>query len=1069
MVEYSMGDLVCLHLQNVGELGDEPVPRAASRPGIADALALDSQAIAARVGLLSTLSELTEEELIEKRSLQIEENGTEEPVYSLTTVGEHHAEQRREELQDTELLVRTPNGEQQLPIPAIEKHLPGELSDPLVEALARAEEGVLVVEPEDSAAEEQAFINRESELETLQTNFERAVSGTPQTVFVSGEPGVGKTTLVRQLEPVVDRHDGHFLYGRCHDDVSDPYQPFLTAVADLPGTVQTRIESLLTDTDALETEDHEKLEAQRSATFYEVGSTLTAAARETPIVLFLDDTQWIDVSTALLFANLSRRVETGQLMFVSACRPESASGDWPLDDVLEELDDASYTWVDVDRFDRDNTAALVRATLGTLAVPDTFIDQLYERTDGNPLFVRESVQRMRETNAIDPEVGVYPTSKDELTICGEVEETIVSRFESLDEAAQTLLELGAIIGDTIPLAVLQAASDLDHTTFREYIRLLQETDVWQWEDAQGRLYFKSGVVRESLQANLDESRRRRFHERVADAYRVIDDIGYASAIAHHERQAGNPERALASFREAGDDAMTVFAHEVAIESYEQAAEIARELDDDDVLLDVVESMGDTYRVLDEYENAHRRYEFVRERTASPAIEKRMYRKQAALQLANGAYDSAAMFASAGLDINADAPLEDARFHATRGSINAKQGEPEQARLEYDKAQEVLQSIEDTAEESVAVRTQILNGIGNVHRAKGEITKATPYFEDAVALQEEQGDKVELANALLNYGSALSRSNEYEEAVQIQERARDLYEEIGDRHGITSALNNLGITYQYLDAHERALECYEEGLEIARVTDNKQALALLTVNLGYVSTALATYDDALEYASQARELGEEMGDPTTIVCTHEIESDVYFQRGEIQQALDVATEGLRIAREADARNRIAGTLSLIGEMYLAQNAYDAAIDAFQEGIDVSDSFGNTQKAAVNQGGLVRALTQAGRLDEAVEHVERLESLESMGENTVVPLAMYHRQIGEPDTARDHLERGFELVEQSTNPPFACEVSLEAARLEAEIGAVETAYDQARQAQSIAEENGLLRLETEAQSLLDSFAS
>lgn len=1055
MVEYGMDDIVCLHLQQVAGIDEEPVPYEASTPGIAEAVELGTETLADRVGLLSTLSELPQEGLLEQRTAEVEELGETRNVYALTAEGQSYARDRRETLREAELVVRTADSETRVPLATIEEYLEETVEDSIVTALANAQGDVLALEDDVSQQPpENWFVDRKTELSELQGRFQRALEGNPETVFVCGEPGVGKTTLVRRFEETIDEHDGSFLYGRCHSDVSEPYQPFITAATDLPDEDSQQLREILTETPAVETTDREKLEAQRQSQFYDVGTLLADRATDRPLCLFVDDLQWVDRSSALLLASLARRVERGQLLLIGACRPETATGDWPLAQALDELADDQYAWLDVDPLDKEWTGRLARGTVGTLDVPDSFVDALHARTDGNPLFVTESVRHMLENRDIDPESGVYPDSPDALSVPEEVERTVSSRLELLDDETRSLLELGSVIGDTIPRAILEHASALDGPELLDHAGIIAGSGIWRYEETQETVYFESGVVRETVQEGIDDDRWHALHERVADAYRALDQDEHAATIAYHYREAGNPEPALEYYERAGEQATDIFAHEVAIDAYERVVELARELGRRDTVLSVLESLGDIYEVLDKYDEAIRYYEFVLERADTAERSQRMYRKRALVYDDKGEFDTYFECIDEGLAL-ADEPdasqVETARLHSANGHGLSIQGEPDDALACHEEALELVEDIDDSDVDETEERARILNGMGNVYRSKGEIERALDVFEELVDIRRDRDDRQKLATVLSNYGATLDRANEYEQTVEVLEEARELFEEIGDRGGVMTVLNNLGITYQYLDENDRAVDCFEEGLEIAEATENKRALGLLYVNLGYAYANRGAFETAVEYATDARELGEEMGHITTEVCTYEILAQTFLYQGEFETALEAVTDGLELAREAEARNRIAGSLSILGDIHRVRGDYEAAVDAYEEGIDHSLEFGNTQKAIVNRSGLVRTLVETGKLERAGEHVDPITDVNGMAENTAVALAAFYRKRGAYERAHDCVDTGFEQLEAATKPLTECELLLESACIYAAEDERERASDHTQQARELAAEH------------------
>jgi tetratricopeptide (TPR) repeat protein len=1093
MAEYSMADLVCLHLQGRGDIETEPVPYEQSTPGIAAAMDLGTETLSDRITLLSTLSTLPEDGHVVERTAAVDGVSGERKVYALTDEGRAHAQAVRDRLESQSLVVRTPDGDTRVGLDSIGSYIDAEFEtflededDVLVAALARADDGVLVVDEEIEWADS-PFVDRHSEREALEELFEETLTGVPQTVFVSGEPGVGKTTLVRQLEASVDAHEGYFLYGRCDRAVSEPYQPFLTAVTDLPKEGRTEIRELLTETQT-PAEDRDDLDAQRQAQFYDVARRFADAAADAPVVVFIDDLQWVDRATAHLFGALARRLEEGQLLLAGACRPETPVGDCPITSVLTDLEETTYEWLELERFDRRWTEELVGQTVQALTVPETFVDLLHEQTDGNPLFIHESLTRMLDRDDIDPELGLYPESRAELTIADAVDETIHSRLDVLDEQARRLLDLGSTIGETIPRSVLEEASTLDEAAFLDYAGILVGSGIWHWEQSQQRLYFESGVVRETVQEDIDDERRQQLHERVAEAYRALDGDeppehpdddtvtvatehaelagNHAERMAYHELNAGNEEAALTHYREAGEQATEVYAHEVATDAYERAIEVARDLDRSETVRELVEELGDIAHTLGDYDEAVRRYEFVLEQVTDPEHQQRIYRKLGALAVEVGDYDDALEYAERGLALsnaNAAAPAETTRLHTISGKTLSRQGETEEALERFEKAKTSVANIEDDSE-ATAIEANVLRGIGSTYQQTGQIDRAIEVHEDLITLHRDRNETAALANTLLNYGNSLDRSSRYEEAIAAYEEARDCFETIGDRSGVIMVLNNLGITYQYLNDQQRAIECFEEGLDMAPATRNRRILTYLYINLGYAYVTEGDIETASEYAFQARERAQEMGNPTQRVCTYEIEGSCLLYDRELDRAREAITTGLAIAREADARNRIAGSLSLLGEIHAKRGDHDQAVDAYEEGIELSLEYGNEQKALVNRIGLLSHHAEQGNIDEARDHVDAVVDAEVMVSDRAKALATFYRKTGEYDQARAHLNHAFDVLGDGIPTVSEIDLLLERARLAIAEGNEEAASADATRASELAQTHDIPLLTEETGDVL-----
>lgn len=1058
MDDLSMGDLVCLHLSGVEDADASPAPYEASTPGIAEAMDLGTETIADRIELVSALSTLPTEGLAEERTDEVRNRSGERNVYRLTDEGSARAGELREQLSAMTLTVRTRETEHEVPLERIHEHdeTLARLPVPAVGALARANDGVYVVrgeEPPEFDPDEGRFVDREEELHLLRERLEAASEGRPQTVFVRGEPGVGKTTLVRELEADVRAAGGTFCYGRCHSDVAEPFQAVDAALSDLPPEHGEPMRALLMEVAEFEADDRRTVEEQRRARFFDVGTSLTAIESETPIVLFIDDMQWADRGTSMLFTSLARRLDAGHVLLIGACRPETAEGDWPLSRALEALEDDHYDWIDIDRFDREWTGELVRRLVGRLDVPEGFVSAIYEGTHGNPLFVTETVQHLIETGEIDPTLGIYPDDATDLDVPASVGESIISRFEALDENARRLIETASVGGDAIPRAVLEGATPFGEATFRDYTGLLVGSGIWRYESGQDTIYFQSGVVRETLRERLDEELQREYHSALADAYRDWEDEGdHAATIAHHRRAAGELAVALERYREAAERARDLYAHELAIDALNGAVDVAQELDDEATALECLEELGDISRTLDDFGQATRNYSYVRERSDDPKTVQRMYRKEAGAAGAAGELDDQLDTVEAGLELDdeiEDAPTtETVRLRCHRGYALEMRGSPDEALEEFREAVAIAEDLDDPEARVIALR-----GLGSGHMSRGEIATAQEVLGQAASLSRELEDPAALGATLSAYGHVFTRTKKYDRAIEIYHEAIDVFEEIGNRRGESVILNNLGIVYQYLDEDRRAIECFEEGVEIALAVENRSLLSTLYINLGYANLAVAAFEAAIEYARDGREIAEEMGEPGMVVCALEIQAAERLERGALEEAEELAREAHELATDIGEMNRVASDLALLGEIHRERGELESAWECFEDGLELCLDRGNDQKALLNRCGLVRTLVAAEALETAREHVSVVEEEDTMNTYRHPALIDYYRVTGAEDSAERLLERGLTEAREDGKPPLEAHLEVQYARLELDRNDTRSARAHLERAEQLADVHGL----------------
>ncbi len=979
MDEYPTDRMLCLHLATIEGSGETAV----STADLLDSLELHEGTVTGHFEVISGLSTLTDRGLVETRQVLLEGEGNAETVYELTEAGREHASEIASQVADREVVVETGTGSERLPL--------GEAADRLDVSLAEAVAGLrgekLVLGEEDDAIDPEStpFVGRERELAELDAALDRARSGQQVLVRIEGEPGVGKTLLATEFEERVASLDGTVLFGQCTRETEVPYWPVLAAIRDLPPAERDRVASALTAGGDAELSDPDQLEQKRESLFAGVADELAALAGERPIVLVLDDAQWLDRPTALLVAHLVRELGGEPFLAIALSYPEGTAGS-PLGAAVEDSD------LQVDRlrlgpFERGETAELVRRLVGTRQVPGSFVDTLQAHTGGNPLFVTESVTRMIEEGAVHPAAGVYPETAEALLLPDTVEEAITDRLATLDDGTLELLETASLIGTVVPERVLVTASRLPEQSIRERTELLVESRLWDREDA-GTVRFVSDAVRETIREGIPADDRQQRHRRIATAYREATDQSgeYAALAASHYDRAGAAEKAVETSLTAAEHATGVYAHEVAIEACERAVELAREIDDGTAVAEALALLGDTYETIGEYEEAKRCFRYVRGRTDSRETIQRMWTRE--------------------------------------GQVEIKLGQFERARDCLEPALELHRELDDPEG-----RVETLNSLGIVAVKQTDFEAAREYFERGSELYRELGNPIGEAKTLGNLGVVERKLGNYGAAQDSHRQALDIFREHGDKNAEANSLGNLGLVATRRGELSTARERYGECLELKRAIDSKRGVSRVYDNLGTVERLAGNLDAAREQYQRAIEIDHETGDRHGRAQSIRDLATVDRMDGAYETARERYRESLETLRELGDRSREARALGEFGILAWLAGDPETATERLGQCLDIYAETGERVKRSRYLGilgaiELSQGSVRAGR-ERRGEALSTLADVDSpLAELTVL---RYHVEAelerGNHDRARELCARAGSLLAGTDAEP-----GHEAARIE-----------------------------------------
>ncbi|MBI3800683.1 MAG: AAA family ATPase, partial [Deltaproteobacteria bacterium] len=324
------------------------------------------------------------------------------------------------------------------------------------------------------------LVGRESELTQLQTWFETALQGERQVVFVTGEAGIGKTTLVDAfLAQIRDRADVRITSGQCveHYGPGEAYMPLLEATTRLcrgPGREQ-RIEALKRYAPSwlvqlpglLDPEDRSHLQqhvqgTSRERMLREMAEAAELFTTQRGLVVVLKDLHWSDMATLDWLTYVARRREPAKLMILGTYRPTDVSaGDHPLRAVVQELTARG-------RGEELRVAPLSEPAVGEYltrrfsrsVATSTLPGLIYQRTGGNPLFVVNVADDLLQQGIVREEAGQWQVHGDPLSVTESVPNTlrqaIGRQVERLPVAAQQLLEVASVVGVEFSAAALAA-------------------------------------------------------------------------------------------------------------------------------------------------------------------------------------------------------------------------------------------------------------------------------------------------------------------------------------------------------------------------------------------------------------------------------------------------------------------------------------------------------------------------------------------------------------------------------------------------------------------------------------
>jgi class 3 adenylate cyclase len=434
-----------------------------------------------------------------------------------------------------------------------------------------------------------AIVGRGAELALLDQRWASAVEGDGQAVMLSGEAGIGKSSLVRVLRERLAAQDRReIVLGGSTIRQNSAYHVLregferLTAVQEAddaparrariaafleaesldPAAFAPALERLLDCAEAA----GESGEAARRALNQTLIGLLAALGAERPLLILAEDLHWVDPSSLDFLTELATATDGRNWLLLATFRPDFTPP-WP--------SRPNMTALTIGRLSRRDTVRLIEATAGKPA-PTEVVEQIVERTDGVPLFVEELTKTVLES-------GLMRDAGDRFTLDGplpplsipaSLQDSLTARLDRL-AAVKDVAQIAAAIGRRFPLELLRRVSGrvdaaldaaLEKLTDAELIFRLRSHPDAEFE-------FKHALVQDAAYQSLLRSARQDWHARIAstierDFPQIAQDE--PEILAHHWTEARDFARGEARWTEAGRIALARSANLEAIDHFRRA-------------------------------------------------------------------------------------------------------------------------------------------------------------------------------------------------------------------------------------------------------------------------------------------------------------------------------------------------------------------------------------------------------------------------------------------------------------------------------------------------------------------
>jgi tetratricopeptide (TPR) repeat protein len=651
---------------------------------------------------------------------------------------------------------------------------------------------------------------------------------------------------------------------------------------------------------------------RRRRTFMAVKDLLLRESREQPLIVAIDDAQWIDGETHGCLDMLADALEDERILLVVDYRP-GFQHDWSAK--------PNYREIRLDSLSEDSARELLSAQLGADPQLDALKQTLIERTQGNPFFMEETVRALFEQGVLKRngtiKLGVLPN---EIRTPTTVQGVLAARIDRLHVKQKELLQNVSVLGRQFPLAVARKVVDFTDAEIDRILDGLCDAGfIHEADDVSEITYcFRHSLTQQVAEGSVLFQHRRSLHERAAQAIETIyaDRLSDQYAIlAHHYGRSNNFPKGVEYSKLAGDQAMVICAETEAVQHLKRGIELLEKLaegpDRDRLEIPFHVSLSRIFwftkgPACAEVGHAIGRALELSQRTSDPLQLFQVVHRALNASTASADYRRALELGEELLALaeGLGVPFLLAVAHFAVGTVKLLLGQLAPAREHFDKAIPLYEAEQPNMPDSLAARVIFyISNMGMLLWALGYADQAVVQSEKAVALAEKFNVPSELACAIYMAGWVRAVRREYAEARALAERSLRISSEYGFSGFVASSTLLRGWSLCEQGETEEGIARIREGIAGWLENTGQAWASMFRWVLGRALGKARGARDGLREIDEAAEFAERSGEHVALPEIYRTKGELLLAQPEPDEAQAEAflRKALALAREQGARS------------------------------------------------------------------------------------------------------------------------------------------------------------------------
>lgn len=726
------------------------------------------------------------------------------------------------------------------------------------------------------------IFGRDTELEFLANEIDQLKNNKFQgIIYINGEAGIGKSRLAFELKNML-KDDYIWVYMPCDPIIKNSFNPIIyflksyfsfsedKSSEDAQDRFESKMKEIINLTNDLSLKSelirtrpiiagllglncrdplYDQLNAKGKYTniIFSVKNLLKALSLIKPVIMEIDDGQWVDPDTLQFLKSFVFNIEAYPIIIITECRfrDDGQRIDFDLGNIRKNF-------IDLNFFDKQTIRGFMLYFFNVPEIKDKALDYICKYTSGNPFFLEQILSFILENGLIKPDGNIL---FDNIHIPSDINALILARIDRLSEDLKDIIKTASVLGIEFPVKLLE--NMFSGRRIDSKIKKVEKEQIWLPLN-QLTYIFKHVLIRESVYNIQLADTLKKLHDLAAETIKIFykDKIkAYYPVLADHYERSENIKEARNYLK-------------LSIGSFKKEFKNKQALEYSDRLYKYAENETERISIL-----ISKLYllHYIGKLKEAETIGQNALKKSQDIN-SKGLVLTAHL--GLGKTCNYLYDIDNSLYHLDYIMSNASPDNPKE----------------------LPILAEACRVLGRTHHLRGHLKESYSYYQKALSIFKEIDNKEGLAHCYNDIGIFCGREIGLDKVLDYLQSSYDIFRWSKNLENQLAPLSNIALTYYeiYLDL-EKSNQYYETAIKLAQKIGSYRNLMVLYLNLGENHTKLGILNKAEELTKKALEFSNEMNDfENASLCNINL-SEIYCRRKNYTQAIHYIDTAIDIVK------------------------------------------------------------------------------------------------------------------------------------------------------------------------------